>query len=122
MRTNLLKAIGQGRCPRCREGYMFQYPITSFTKMGKMNRACEKCEATFEPEPGFYFGALYVSYAFTVGIFMLVSGILYFGFHPDEWVYFVAVSISAALFIPISFRYSRILFLYWFGGLQRKDE
>jgi len=87
-----------------------------------MNASCDHCEASFEPEPGFYFGALYVSYAFTIAIFASVSAILYFSVNPPEWVYITAVIGSAVLFIPISFRYSRILFLYWFGGLQAKDE
>lgn len=85
-----------------------------------MNHSCEKCEASFEPEPGFYFGALYVSYGFTIAIFIFVSIVLYYFFNPAEWVYIAAIILSAVLFIPISFRYSRILFLYWFGGLQSK--
>lgn len=87
-----------------------------------MNQTCSKCSATFEPEPGFYFGALYVSYAFTCAIFAAVSVSLYYTVNPSEWVYITAVIVSAILFIPISFRYSRILFLYWFGGLQAKGE
>lgn len=122
MRINLLKAIGQGRCPRCREGFIFKYPLSQFTKFSVMNQACDKCEASFEPEPGFYFGALYVSYAFTCAIFATVSFTLYYAGNPPEWVYIAAVVASAILFIPISFRYSRILFLYWFGGLQSEED
>ena len=87
-----------------------------------MNHTCDKCEATFEPEPGFYFGAMYVSYALTCAIFATVSFTLYYFGNPPEWVYIVAVVVSAILFIPISFRYSRILFLYWFGGLQSTGD
>jgi hypothetical protein len=87
-----------------------------------MNQVCSMCEANFEPEPGFYFGALYVSYAFTCAIFAVVSVTLYYTISPPDWVYITAVIVSAILFIPISFRYSRILFLYWFGGLQTKNE
>lgn len=87
-----------------------------------MNQVCSHCEATFEPEPGFYFGALYVSYAFTCAIFAAVSVVLYYTVNPPEWVYITAVIGSAVLFIPVSFRYSRILFLYWFGGLQTKED
>lgn len=87
-----------------------------------MNQVCEKCEANFEPEPGFYFGALYVSYAFTVTIFIAISLGLYYTINPAEWVYIASIIISSILFIPVSFRYSRILFLYWFGGLQAKND
>jgi uncharacterized protein (DUF983 family) len=120
MQQNLLTAIGQGRCPRCREGYIFKYPLSQFRKFSAMNATCPVCGASFEPEPGFYFGALYVSYGFTVTLFFLVWITLHFLFDPPEWIYYISFITTAALFIPISFRYSRILFLYWFGGLGRK--
>ena len=122
MRISLSKAIWQGRCPRCREGYIFKYPLRQFTRFSDMNQSCDKCEVSFEPEPGFYFGSLYVSYAFTIAIFAAVSAILYYTINPPEWVYITSVIASAVLFIPVSFRYSRILFLYWFGGLQTKED
>jgi len=87
-----------------------------------MNATCDHCEASFEPEPGFYFGAMYVSYAFTIALFIGVWMLLYFTMNPPEWVYITAVIASAVVFIPFSFRYSRILFLYWFGDLQSKGE
>jgi hypothetical protein len=85
-----------------------------------MNPVCEKCKANFEPEPGFYFGALYVSYGFTVGLFFVVWASMYVLFNPPDWVYVVATIVAVAFFIPFSFRYSRILFLYWFGGLSKE--
>lgn len=121
MPQNLLTAVWQGRCPRCREGKIFKYPLREFTKFSEMNEICPSCEASFTPEPGFYFGALYVSYAFTVGLFFAMWFVLHFLFDPPDWVYITAIIISSFLFIPISFRYSRILFLYWFGGLQSDD-
>lgn len=120
MPRSLLAAVWQGKCPSCREGNMFKYPLRQFTKFSDMNDHCSSCGATFNPEPGFYFGALYVSYAFTVAIFFGVWLLLHFLFSPPEWVYIVSIILSAILFIPLSFRYSRILFLYWFGGLQSK--
>lgn len=84
-----------------------------------MNEHCPVCEAPFIPEPGFYFGALFVSYAFNVAILVAVTLILYFTTDPPTWVYGLGLVIASILFIPFSFRYSRILFLYWFGGLQK---
>ncbi|MBS1486426.1 MAG: DUF983 domain-containing protein [Bacteroidetes bacterium] len=91
------------------------------TRMGEMNRVCKKCEAPFEPEPGFYFGAMYISYAFTIALFIAVSLVLYHFYDPPDWVYFTAIVALSILFIPVSFRYSRILFLYCFGGLRNRD-
>ncbi len=86
-----------------------------------MNESCSNCEATFEPEPGFYFGAMYVSYGFTIMLFILVWAALRFFFNPSDLVYILAIVSAAAISTPVSFRYSRILFLYWFGGLVRKE-
>ncbi|MBS1558520.1 MAG: DUF983 domain-containing protein [Bacteroidetes bacterium] len=121
MRTNLLMAIGLGKCPRCRQGSIFKHSLFNIIRMGEMNASCKKCGITFEPEPGFYFGALYVSYAFTTALFLGVSLGLYYFFDPPEWVYIISIIIASVLFIPFSFRYSRILFLYWFGGLQNHE-
>jgi hypothetical protein len=34
----------------------------------KMNDICPVCDQHFNPEPGFYFGSSYVSYALTVAL------------------------------------------------------
>ena len=120
MQRSLLKAIVQGRCPRCREGVIFKYPLVQIRKFSEMNATCSSCEASFEPEPGFYFGAMYVSYGFTIALFISIWALLRFFFNPPDWVYILSITVSAAVFTPLSFRYSRILFLYWFGGLGRK--
>jgi hypothetical protein len=81
-----------------------------------MHDDCPHCGASFSPEPGFYFGAMFVSYALTVGLFLFVGLTLYFLFNPSDTVYVITITVAAILFTPFSFRYSRILFLYWFGG------
>jgi hypothetical protein len=63
-----------------------------------------------------------VSYAFTVALFVGVWGILYLLFDPADWVYMVSLVVASILIIPFSFRYSRILFLYWFGGLSYQEN
>jgi uncharacterized protein (DUF983 family) len=113
-------AILQGKCPRCQQGDIFKFPFSQVTRFSVMNTNCVHCNAPFIPEPGFYFGALFVSYAFNVAIMVAISVVLYFFFNPPDWVYGLALVLVSVLFIPFSFRYSRILFLYWFGGLQSK--
>jgi len=114
------KEVWQGKCPRCGEGDIFKHPIGRIAKFSEMNSHCSKCGAPFEPEPGFYYGSLFVSYAFNVVIMVLVWVVLFFTIHPDDWVYGVSLVVISILSIPFSFRYSRILFLYWFGGLSNR--
>ncbi|MEP6700448.1 MAG: DUF983 domain-containing protein, partial [Bacteroidota bacterium] len=50
------------RCPRCREGKLFQYPVTiNFKKNMLMNKNCLVCGQASEIEVGFYYGTSYVS-------------------------------------------------------------
>jgi hypothetical protein len=94
---------------------MFSHTALS-TKFAQMNVQCPVCEITLTPEPGFYFGALYISYAFTVALMVATWLALHVLVNPPEWVYGTVLVLSCVLFIPFTFRYSRVLFLYWFGG------
>src|ERR1700758_311318 len=55
-----LAAIARQRCPVCLEGRMFRGLFT-------MNTTCPVCGHRFEREPGFFQGAMYVSYTLGVG-------------------------------------------------------
>jgi len=87
-----------------------------------MNSHCSVCGAGFEPEPGFYFGSMFITYAFNV-ILVIVSGaLMYYFWDLPEWVYIVVVFLLALLAMPFSFRMSRTLWLYWFGGLHYRPK
>lgn len=105
------------RCPRCHEGELFLHPATSLTKFTEMPAACPVCGLSYEPEPGFYFGAMYISFAFAVAIFFAVGIVLYFfAGDPDTWVYVSVVAVLTLVATPLAFRYSRALMLYLFGN------
>ncbi|MBC6990383.1 DUF983 domain-containing protein [Hymenobacter jejuensis] len=84
-----------------------------------MPEACPVCGQRYEPEPGFYWGAMYVSFAFSVAIFA-ISGVLlyYLAGDPAVWVYVLTVAVASVVTMPLAFRYSRALMLYWFGGVD----
>lgn len=105
------------RCPRCHQGKLFSYSALSLTKFTDMPAECPVCGQTFEPEPGFYFGAMYISFGFAVGTFAVVGILLYYlAGDPPTWVYVVAVAVITLISTPLVFRYSRALMLYLFGG------
>jgi uncharacterized protein (DUF983 family) len=113
-------ALLQGKCPRCRKGDIFTYPVIGHLfQFNKMNETCPHCEVRLEPEPGFYQGAMYVGYGITVMCIMLVSFILYFfAGHPSATVYTLTVIGLMIVLIPFNYRYSRIIYLYFFGGIR----
>ena len=113
-------ALTQGKCPCCRKGNIFTYSLGErLFQFNKMNETCPHCGVRLEPEPGFYQGAMYVGYGITMVIVILVSIILYFfAGHPSEWVYIGTVIGAMVLLVPLNYRYSRIIYLYFFGGIS----
>ena len=112
-------ALLHGKCPRCRKGDIFSYPVFGhLLKFNKMNETCPHCEVRLEPEPGFYQGAMYIGYGITVMCIILVSLVLYYlANQPSAYVYTVTVIGVMVLLIPFNYRYSRIIYLYLFGGI-----
>ena len=79
-----------------------------------MNETCPECGHLFEEEPGYFLGAMYVSYPIAAALMCGFWGLLVLIF-PNVKSH-VAVPISAVLFlpfVPMTFRYSRILWLHF---------
>ncbi|NJL14311.1 MAG: DUF983 domain-containing protein [Microscillaceae bacterium] len=96
------------------------YNLAKFTDTYKY---CPRCGLKYEREPGFFYGSMYISYAFTVAIvltFGLGANIL--GNDPPLWVYLTAITVALLIFSPLSFRYARVLMLHLFGGVAYDPE
>jgi uncharacterized protein (DUF983 family) len=116
---NSLIALLEARCPRCREGKMFAHSASNLTKFNVMHTECPVCGLRLQPEPGFYQGAMYVSYGFTLAIMIVISILLYYlAGDPSEWVYIGFVIGVMLILVPLNYRYSRVIFLYLFGGIK----
>ena len=97
---------------------MFPYPAVHITKFMKMNDDCPVCGLHFEREPGFFVGAMYVNYAFSVAIFIAVGIALFLLGDFPFYIYLLTVTTTVVLLLPFLFRYSRIIFLHFFGGVR----
>lgn len=108
------KSAIQGKCPRCRKGEMFSAPLLSF-KSKKMRENCPHCGLKFEKEPGYFYVAMYVSYAFVVAQLVTASVATYIltGNLESPWLYLTVAIAIAILMAPFNYRYSRIVLLYW---------
>lgn len=115
-------AILKGKCPRCRQGNIFRHSAYAIPGFHKMYTHCPKCGVQYEREPGFFFGAMYVSYAFSVAIFVAVGLALSLIGDFSLLTYLIAIIVVVLLLLPLLFRFSRILFLYWFGGIDFDPE
>jgi len=119
-------AIRQGKCPKCRVGEIFEYPLARIGKFNRMHETCRICGLRFVVEPGFFIGAMYFNYVAVIAIIVTVGLSLYYIFDdPDLWVYATVVGVVTIALLPLIFRFSRTLFLYWFGGVRydpRREE
>ncbi|TSJ44631.1 DUF983 domain-containing protein [Mucilaginibacter corticis] len=108
-----LSAAVHAKCPKCRRGDMFANKMYSFSSQ-KMNTQCSHCGFTFEIEPGYFYVAMFVSYAFNVAqmVSMAVAIYVLTGSH-NPWAYVGALLGVSVLLSPFNFRYSRVALLYW---------
>jgi len=118
MEVSLTKALLHAKCPHCRKGDMFVHSLTKLGKFNQMNAKCPHCQVGLEPEPGFYQGAMYVGYALTVAVTAMVFIIVFLLDITSMWTPAVWVIATMVLLIPVNYRYSRVLYLYMFGGLK----
>ncbi|HCX24824.1 MAG: DUF983 domain-containing protein [Flammeovirgaceae bacterium] len=110
-----LRNIFLQKCPRCREGELFvsgTYNLKSFTKM---NEKCDCCGLKYEMEPSFFYGALYVSYALQVALFItiFVAITVLAPDAPASW-YIIGVVFSIIVFFPLVMRLSRSIWIHFF--------
>ncbi len=114
------EAFTQQKCPRCRRGKMFTHRFYHLSKFQEMHAHCPVCGVSFEPETGFYWGAMYISYAITVAISVTVGvGIrIFYGPGLNINVYIAAIISTMLLFVPVSFRVSRAIMLHFISPVK----
>ncbi len=110
-------SVINNKCPKCHEGDFFvsgnSYDLANFSKM---HPQCPVCAEPYEPEPGYYFGAMYVSYAINVAIMVTVwvgTDLLFKNGLAIWWL--VLISIVAGLGLtPLTFRWARLIWINMF--------
>lgn len=68
LKGSKLYSILNFKCPYCHEGQFFLAHPYNLRRAGDLLERCPACQRKYSLEPGFYFGAMYVSYAITVAV------------------------------------------------------
>ena len=104
------------KCPRCQQGDLYIKPF-SFAKPVDMPENCPECGQSFLPEPGFYYGAMFLSYIVSGFFFLGVVGLCIIGFGMTVnaamgillivalLIYFPLLRCSRSLWINLMVRY-----------------
>lgn len=114
-------------CPRCHVGPLFTGKTYS-TQLGKMPKICAHCGERFEPEPGFYFGAAYVSYALTVALWVAwfvalttfeAIGLFTWSFAENALEFLVGGVLLLLVLLPLIYRFSRAIWINMFVSYKK---
>lgn len=121
-RRNGLTSILCLHCPKCRTGSLFQSgKISRPGSLFSMQPACMHCKQSFEPEPGFYFGAMFISYGINTALF-IGSWVALMFIYPDYSLSMLLgiLAVVVILSLPLSFRLSRSIWLALFVRFDPK--
>lgn len=108
---NFIKSVINYKCPRCRQGDLYVKPF-DIKKPLAMHDNCSVCNQKYEPEPGYYFGAMFISY---IGTGFLFLGIIGFCMMVLDWnvnqSFILLIAIAAVLYLWIA-RISRSIYIH----------
>ena len=119
---NRTQSVIACRCPKCGEGRLFKYPLKKLTAFGTMHESCENCGQTFMPEPSFYMGALFISYAIQIVIFLVTFFSLKLtGLGHGVSEYVTTMAAMVVITFPTVYRLSRSIWIHLFIPYDSKN-
>lgn len=109
-----LYSIFKNKCPKCHEGDFFKHNLSlNFKNNLQTNESCSNCGLKYMIEPSFFYGAMYVSYALTVAMAVVIFVICSF-LDRDLVTILVAIVVGLLLSMPWIMRLSRLLYINLF--------
>ena len=121
-----LYSILKFKCPHCHEGEFFKsanpYDLKS---MSETYASCPNCSRKISIEPGFYYGAMYISYALGVAhivAFLIFRSVL--NLNLEFWNFIILVGTFLILLTPLYYALSKIIWanLFIHYKLEQNDE
>jgi hypothetical protein len=76
----------------------------------------------YEKEPGFFYGAMYVSYALTVAIFVTVWVLNLWFLNLSTTAFIIAVVVSLVGLMTVVFRTARLIWLNFFVRYNKEMD
>jgi uncharacterized protein (DUF983 family) len=114
LKPTIFNRIITEKCPRCGKGQIFSKK-TKLIELPKMNDVCDACGYSYHREPGYFLGAMYVSYGLAVlqGLITFLVCYCFFPQLPTLLVCFIIVGVIT-LFSMQNFKLSRVIYMYIF--------
>jgi uncharacterized protein (DUF983 family) len=115
-----LTGIITAKCPKCGEGDIFKKQSFIRNMVSPvMYKECNHCNHVYEKESGFFWGAMFVSYALTIAQAVATFIICSFFFNDmfDDRIIWI-IGLIIVLLVNVNFKYARILWMYIFTSKQ----
>lgn len=118
-----LYSIFKRKCPACQEGDFFISKPYDLKNTGKIHDTCSNCNESFSKEPGFYYGAMYVSYGLGVAMFVAVFILTYLLYpNPTTFIYILMIGIAMVLLGPFIYELSKIIWANMFIKFKNQNN
>ncbi len=113
-KENLFFSILNEMCPNCRKSAVY-YPTKSIFHTPEMKVKCDNCNYKFDREPGYFLGAMYISYAIAVFLGITTFVLLYFLF-PNLSFNWIITILAFVMIIAAkkNYKLSRIIYIHIF--------
>ena len=108
-------------CPRCEQDKLFVSPMKLSNPLA-MHKQCNHCGQRFEPEPGFYYGAMFISYIFLGFTSLGLVGTLVFGFGLSVEIGFAVLLVTLALIFFWNLRFARSIWIHLVIKPQKESK
>ncbi len=102
------------KCPACEEGFLFEDHRSVFSFRFKMNDRCTVCGEKLNREPGFYFGAMFISYIVSGILSLIFVGILIIFLKLDWILSLTILFVVLAVLYAYLFKISRSIWIHFF--------
>jgi uncharacterized protein (DUF983 family) len=121
-----LYSILFAKCPRCHEGELWKM---SFWKSAldllkgqyNMHERCATCNLKYEQEPGFWWGAMYISYALSSGALLITAFVSRYVINLTLNQTLLAVVGVALIGFLYNARVSRAIYINFFVHYEKKS-
>ncbi|MEO6301714.1 MAG: DUF983 domain-containing protein [Bacteroidia bacterium] len=117
----ILYSVVTNKCARCHKGKVFEKNNPySFRNGLTMRNECSECGLKYEKEPGFFYGALYVNYALSSGMFIVLYLSDAIWIHMETWLLLTLVTSAIIGLYPFTCRWGRLFWLNFFVRYDKK--
>lgn len=99
------------KCARCHEGETFETGSWAFVRPFDMLQRCPKCDLNYFPEPGFYYGSMFISYGWTAWFCLLFVAFFHWFLEYSQTVAFSLLTVFLVVNFVYIFRISRLMWL-----------